>query len=290
MARVAIVTDTTHYLPRELVHRHGLHEVSLYVHWDGRHEREADLADFDEFYEHLRTSPTLPTTSQPSVGDFLAVYEPLLAEGNDILSIHLAGGISGTVSSAEQAAGELGGRGLGDRIHVFDSRSACGGMGLIALAAAAAAEGGASLPEALQRARTAAEESRIWFAIETLEYLRRGGRIGAAQAWMGSALKIKPILTVDGEISPIERVRTSGRAFERMVEYLESRKEDGATRWALQHIQATERIERIAERGRELFGTEPEFCSEIGPVIGTHVGPGLIGVAGIRPALLGPPE
>ncbi len=288
MGRVAIVTDTTHYLPRELIARNGVHEVSLYVHWGDRHEREAELADFNEFYEHLRSGGSLPTTSQPSVGDFLAVYEPLLADGSDICSIHLAGGISGTVSSAEQAAGELAERGLGDRIEVMDSRSACGGLGLIVLAAAAAASGGATLGEVRERAERAREQSRIWFAIDTLEYLRRGGRIGAAQAWMGSALKIKPILTVDGEITPIERVRTSGRAFERMVEYLQSRKEDGAERWAVQHIQAAPQAERIVERGRELFGSEPEFCSEIGPVIGTHVGPGLLGVAGIAPELLAP--
>lgn len=139
MGRVAIVTDTTHYLPRDLIARSDIHEVSLYVHWNDRHDREADLPDFDEFYEFLRTAAVLPTTSQPSVGDFLAVYEPLLADGRDILSIHLAGGISGTVGSAEQAAAELGERGLGDRVAVLDSRSACGGMGLIVLAAAAAA-------------------------------------------------------------------------------------------------------------------------------------------------------
>jgi DegV family protein with EDD domain len=290
MGRVAIVTDTTHYLPRDLIARSDIHEVSLYVHWNDRHDREADLPDFDEFYEFLRTAAVLPTTSQPSVGDFLAVYEPLLADGRDILSIHLAGGISGTVGSAEQAAAELGERGLGDRVAVLDSRSACGGMGLIVLAAAAAAGAGASLAEVRERAEAACNEAKMWFAIDTLEYLRRGGRIGAAQAWMGSALKIKPILTVDGEIMPVERVRTSGRALERLVEYLQSRKQDGATRWAVQHIQAREEIGRIVERGRELFGSEPEFCSEVGPVIGTHVGPGLLGVSGIRPALMVPPD
>jgi DegV family protein with EDD domain len=119
-----------------------------------------------------------------------------------------------------------------------------------------------------------------------LEYLRRGGRIGTAQAWLGGALKIKPILTLDGEITPIERVRTSGRAFERMVEYMRSRHADGADGWVVQHIQAPDVVERLLERGRDLFGSEPVFVSQIGPVIGAHVGPGLVGVGGLPSALL----
>ena len=111
--------------------------------------------------------------------------------------------------------------------------------------------------------------------------MRRGGRIGAAQAYLGSALKIKPILTLEAEITPIERVRTSGRAFERMVDYLRSRHDDGADAWVVQHIQAPAEAARLVERGREIFGTDPCFVSEVGPVIGTHVGPGLLGVGGI---------
>jgi DegV family protein with EDD domain len=136
------------------------------------------------------------------------------------------------------------------------------------------------------RAREAAEATRLWFAVDTLEYLRRGGRIGTAQAWLGGALKIKPILTLDGEITPIERVRTSGRAFERMVEYMRSRHDDGADGWVVQHIQAPDVVERLLERGRDLFDSEPVFVSEIGPVIGAHVGPGLVGVGGLPTALL----
>src|ERR687888_115689 len=137
------------------------------------------------------------------------------------------------------------------------------------------------------RANEAAEATRLWFAVDTLEYLRRGGRIGTAQAWLGGALKIKPILTLDGEITPIERVRTSGRAFERMVDYMRSRRDDGADGWVVQHIQAPDVVERLLERGRELYGSEPVFVSEIGPVIGAHVGPGLVGVGGLPRALLG---
>jgi DegV family protein with EDD domain len=286
MPEVAIVVDTTHYMPRELIEANGIREVSLYVNAGDRHERESDMPDFDAFYETLRTSAQLPTTSQPSIGDFLAVYEPLVEEGRDIVSIHISGGISGTVESARQAAADLAARKPQRRIDVVDTRSACGMIGLIALAGASAARAGGDIDAVAARVQSAVESAKIWFAVDTLEFLRRGGRIGTAQAWLGGALKIKPILTVEGEITPIERVRTSGRAFERMVDYLRSRHDDGCDAWVVQHIQAPDQAAALAERGREIFGGEPAFVSEIGPVIGTHVGPGLLGVGGIPRSMI----
>jgi DegV family protein with EDD domain len=281
---VAIVSDTCHYLPRELVEAHAIHQVSLYVHWQQETIRESEITDYDAYYARLRDADELPTTSQPSIGDFLAVYEPLLADGIDVVSIHLAGGMSGTVRSAEQAREQLGS--LADRVHVIDSASACGGQGLVLLAAAAAAECGADAAAVADRARRARSELKMWFAIDTLEYLRKGGRIAGAQAWLGAALKIKPILTVESEITPIERVRTSRRAFERMVDLLRTRAEDGADAWMVQHIQAPAEAQMLAERGTEIFGCPPLVTSEIGPVIGTHVGPGLLGAGGIPSAYL----
>jgi DegV family protein with EDD domain len=286
MPEVAVVTDTTHYAPRSVLAAHGIHEVSLYVNFGDHQEREADLPDFGSFYERLRDVERLPTTSQPSIGDFLAVYEPLTAAGRDIVSIHIAGGISGTARSAMQAAADIQTRYLGRRVEVVDSRTACGGIALCALAAAAAARAGGDLDAVLERTSEATDAMRMWFAVDTLEYLRRGGRIGTAAAWLGGALKIKPILTVDGEITPVERVRTSGRAFDRMVDYLRARQADGADAWVVQHIRAPDVAERLVQRGREIFGCPPAFVSEIGPVIGTHVGPGLVGVGGIPRTLL----
>jgi DegV family protein with EDD domain len=289
MPGVAVVTDTTQYLPREVIDRHGISLVSLYVNWNGRTDRESDLPDYDAYYDFLRSANELPSTSQPSVGDFLEVYEPLLADGRDVLSIHLSGGISGTVRSAEQAREALVERGVApERIEVVDSQTGCAGHGLMAIAAANAARDGADLAGTVAAARALREVLKVWFAVETLEFLRRGGRIGAASAWIGSALKIKPILTIENEIQPIERVRTSGRAFERMVDYLQERRDSGADVYFIQHIQAHETAARLAERGREIYGRDPEVVSEIGPVIGTHVGPGLIGVAGLPSRLLGP--
>jgi len=285
MGSVAVVTDTCHYLPRQLVAARGIHEVSLYVHWDGREDRESELPDFDAYYANLGEAKQLPTTSQPSIGDFLAVYEPLLAQGHDVVSIHLSGAISGTCASAQQARDQLAGRG-GERVHVLDSQSACGGQGLVLLAAHAAAARGASADEVVAHARAARAALKMWFAVDTLEFLRRGGRIGSAQAWLGSALRIKPILTLEAEITPVERVRTSGRAFERMVEYMRTRHADGADGWVVQHIQAPDEAARLVEHGRELWGIDPVFVSEVGPVIGTHVGPGLLGVGGIPSTFL----
>jgi DegV family protein with EDD domain len=281
---VAIVTDTCHYLPRELVAAEGIHEVSLYVHCNGRAQRESEIADYDAYYGQLGSAAELPTTSQPSIGDFLAVYEPLLDEGQEIVSIHLAGGMSGTVRAAEQARQHLGDR--AERVHVIDSGTACGGEGLVALAAAAAARAGCDAEQVVTRTVAARAQLKMWFAVDTLEFLRRGGRIAGAQAWLGSALRIKPILTVESEITPVERVRTSRRAFERMVELLRDRHQDGADAWMVQHIQAPREAEQLAARGTEIFGVPPRVISEIGPVIGTHVGPGLLGAGGLPSTFL----
>jgi DegV family protein with EDD domain len=291
MSPVAVVTDSTHYMPREVVERHGLHTVSLYVRWGDppADDREADLPGFDAFYDYLRGARELPTTSQPSVGDFLAVWEPLLEQGFDIVSIHLSGGISGTVRSAEQARDQLVENGLGaECIEVIDSGSVCAGVGLMAIAAANAAKAGAGAAEVAARARELRAELKILFAVETLEFLRRGGRIGGAQAWIGSALRIKPILAIENEVVPVERVRTWGRAFERMVAHLSALREDGSDRFFVQHIQAPDQAEKLAQRGEAIYGRPPEFVSEMGPVIGAHAGPGLIGVTALRHEVLGP--
>ncbi len=281
---VAIVTDSCHYLPRELAQQLGLHEVSLYVHRNESAERESEIVDYGAYFESLAESPELPTTSQPSIGDFLSVYEPLLASGHEILSLHLSGGLSGTVRSAQQAREQLGE--AAEQVLVVDSQTACGAEGLMLMAAAAAISGGGDAAAAAQRAQQAREDLQFLFALDTLEYLRKGGRIGGAQAWLGSALKIKPILSLESEIGAVERVRTSRRAFERLVTLMEKLKTDGADCWVVQHTHVPDKAAALVERGREIFGSEPVFVSEIGPVIGTHIGPGLLGVGGLPRSLV----
>ena len=285
--RTEVVCDTTCYLPDDLVAARGIHRVSLYVGVDGELEAESEISDYDRFYEHLADTKAKVTTSQPSVGDFVEIYEPLLADGKDIVSLHISGAISGTCEAAEQARASLAGNGKGgERIRVFDSRTSAGGLGLCALAASAAAEQGADGDEVLMRASETRDSLKIYFALDTLEYLRRGDRIGKARGWLGSTLRIKPILTLEEEITPIERVRTRSKMMERMRAHANERHEAGANAWVVQYIQDRETADALADHCREIFGREPVFMSEVGPVIGAHIGPGMLGVGGIPESAL----
>jgi DegV family protein with EDD domain len=283
MPGVSVVADSTSYLTPDLIERHGIHVVPLYVVFGGdRTVPETEITDYDKFFEELRAAESLPTTSQPSVGDFTSVYEPLLAGGGEVVSVHISGGLSGTVESARRAAETLEREGKGgERVHVYDSTTAAGGLGLLVLAAASAAAAGLSGSEVVARLTEARTELRLWFSIDTLEFLRRGGRIGAASAWIGSTLRVKPILTVQNEMTPVERVRTSSRAFERMVDLQRQCHDSGAGGWCAQHINAPEPHQRLIERGMEIFGHPPTLSSEIGPVLATHTGPGLLGTGAI---------
>lgn len=283
MPSVAVVTDSTSYLTPELVQLLDVTVVPLYVVFNGnRTVPETDITDYPAFFEELRAAEKLPTTSQPSVGDFVSAYEPLLAAGRDVVSIHISAGLSGTTESARQAAAALerDGKG-GERIRVVDSATAAGGLGLTVLAAATGAAQGLSAEDVERRALDARKELKMWFALDTLEFLKRGGRIGAASAWIGSTLRVKPILTVESEMSPVERVRTSSRMLERLVDYARQRHDSGADGWSVQHINAPDQSAVLIERCTEVFGRPPTLVSEVGPVLSTHTGPGLLGVGGI---------
>jgi DegV family protein with EDD domain len=286
-AETAVVCDTTCYLPTDLLAKRDIKEISLYVSVDGEQERESEITDFDAFYERLRASDSGATTSQPSIGDFLEVYEPLLDEGREVVSIHISAGISGTFEAAGQARQRLIDEDKGgERLHLLDSRSAAGGMGLCALGAASGAAAGLDAAGTISQAEETRNNLKMWFAIDTLEYLRRGGRIGGARAWIGGALKIKPILTLEEEITPVERVRTRARSLERLRGYARQRQESGAYGWVVQYIQDKETADALVEDCYEIFGCEPAFISEVGPVLGAHVGPGLLGVGSVRTDLI----
>jgi DegV family protein with EDD domain len=280
---VAVVTDSTTYLPPELTERWGIGQVSLYVGWAGERLAEPEY-DLEEFYARLRDTDDLPSTSQPSVGDFLAVYEPLAEAGRDIVSIHIAAGLSGTYESAREAARVIEDKGHRGRVEVVDGRTGSGGLGCVVLAAAEAAAQGQSQARVVEAARRTREGLEMWFCLDTLEYLRKGGRIGAAQALVGSALRIKPILTFGTEIAPVGKVRTKKRAMERMIAYLHELHERGASGWIVQHAQAFDDAATLVAEGREIFGTDPLFCTQVGPVLGAHLGSGmLVGGIGCAP-------
>ncbi len=281
---VAVVTDSTTYLPPTLIERWGIELVSLYVGWAGDHRPEAEY-DLDEFYARLRSSDDLPSTSQPSVGDFLACYEPLTEAGRDVVSIHIAAGLSGTCESAREAARVIADKGHRGQVEVVDGETGSGGLGCLVLAAAEAAAQGRPATAVAETARRTRAGLDMWFCLDTLEYLRRGGRIGAAQALVGSALKIKPILTFGTEIAPVGRVRTSKRAYERMVAYLHELKDRGADDWFVQHAQQPHEADSLVAEGEAILGGEPIFCTQVGPVLGAHLGSGmLVGGIGCAPA------
>ncbi len=288
---VTVVTDTTAYLPRETVDKHGLRVISLYYSFGNDEwikESDHDGGDWGSFYERLSSSDTLPTTQPPTVEDFRAVYEPLLAEGGSVVSIHLSSVLSETCANARKAVEELteASRG-GDRVRVIDSASTAVQEGLLALAAAHAAGEGKDADSVTEVIRSARAEAKNWFVLDTLEYLKRGGRIGGATAWMGSALQVKPVLTLESGIRAVERVRTADKAFVRLVEYGHQLHGAGADAWAVQHSRREDDARKLIDRLSHVFGRAPEFVSEVGPVIGTHAGPGAFGLGGIPSRFLG---
>jgi DegV family protein with EDD domain len=281
---VAVVSDSNAYLPKRLAEASGLLILQQYVNFaDGRREHDDEI-ELEAFFDEMRSAEELPTTSHPTVEDFRSAYESLLGSAEAIVSVHSSAKLSQTTEAAAEAAAQLGAE---DRVHVIDSQYMGGGLGLIALAAARRAAAGESAERVVATVHDAREELKMWFAIDTLEFLRRSGRIGAASAWIGSTLSVKPILTIEGgQMMPVERVRTSQRAFERLVDYARQRHSSGADAWCVQHVRSPEQAELLIERAREVFETEPIFVSEIGAVVGTHTGPGVIGLGAVPAHLL----
>lgn len=282
---VHVVTDSTAYLPPGLVADLGVTVVSLYysVGGDDGLLREVDVGgDFEGFYAQLEAGGPMATTSPPSVEDFKATYGELLAGGGSVLSVHISSGMSETCANARAAATALEEEGTGgSRVAVIDSAATAGQLGCLVLAAARLANGGADHEAVVERVREARQEVRLWFLVDTLEYLRRGGRIGTATAWVGSALQVKPILTIESEITAVERVRTRGRGIDRLVELMRNWRAVGADAYFVQHSRSQDDAERFAQRLQEVFWRPPEFIAEIGPVVGTHTGPGTLGAGGL---------
>ena len=285
MADVAVVTDSTGYLPPALMQSLGIEVVSLYYDLGGAGmRRESEFGgDYSRFYADLVASDGLASTSPTPVDDLVAVYERLLDAHSTVVSVHISSAISETCANAREAVQRLKAH---ERVVVIDSAGATGHLGFQALAAARAVAAGEDLEGVIERVRQARQGVKQWFLVETLEYLRRGGRIGGAAAWIGSALDIKPILTVESEIKAVERVRTRKRGLERLIELMRQRRSLGADRWFVQHAHAHEDADRMVERLTEVFVRPPEFVAEVGPVIGTHVGPGTLWVGGLPGAAL----
>ncbi len=277
MSKVAIVTDSSPYIPQEYIDRYGIHVVPLNVIWDG--ETFADGVDIlpEEFYQRLSKSDTMPSTSQPSAAMFKEEFETLHQTGHDILAILISDKLSGTIASAMQAKEEL----PEVNIEIVDSESTAMATGFQVLAAAKAAQNGHSLAECTKTAQKAREHSGVIFVVDTLEFLHRGGRIGGAKRFVGTLLNIKPILALeDGVIIPIDQVRTQKRALEKIVDILEERTKDAASiRIASLHASAEETASAILQKAKERLSPQETVFSEVSPAIGTHAGPGAVGLA-----------
>jgi DegV family protein with EDD domain len=276
---VAVVTDSSAYLPDGFANRHAVHVVPLHVLIDDDSGRDGVDMGPGEVAAAL-TGRRKVTTARPNPDEFVSTYQRLLDDGADsIVSVHLSRELSGTWESARLAAREIG----VDLVRVVDSRTAVMGLGFAALRAATAASAGASSAVVEDAAMTAAARTRTFFVVETLEYLRRGGRIGSAAAFLGTALAVKPVLHVkDGRIVPLEKVRTTNRAATRLVDLAEqAASETGAdaVELAVHHLAAHDRAVELATRLDERIAPASGcVVSELGAAIGAHTGPGMLGV------------
>ena len=272
---VKVVTDSTADLPPALAKELGITVVPLNVHFGTEVYRDGVEIFPDEFYRRLVSSPRLPTTSQPTVGDFLRSYQELSQDTDEILSVHISAKLSGTMNSATQAREQF----QGDcRIEIMDSLQGSLGLGMAAIAAGRAAQRGAGLDEVVEDTRRAIPQVRFFGLLDTLKYLEKGGRIGKAQAFAGSLLQIKPILTTkDGEVHPLERARSRAKGIERLYQLAQEHMPvDGL---AVAYSTTPDDAQALAQRLKPLLPGGEVFVSQVGPVVGTYLGPGILAIA-----------
>ena len=278
MAKTAILTDSTANLPAEWVKQYSIRTIPLKIHWGS--ETYLDGIDLtpEEFYMRLSNSKSLPTTSQPSIQDFLMVFNRLADEGATGIAVPLiSSGISGTVDSAQLAAR------LFTRVpvEIIDTRITSMGQVMIILASARAAEQGASLQEVRQAAEEVIKRLHVFFAVDTLEYLHRGGRINGASRYFGTALDIKPILffNSEGKIDALERVRTKRKALQRLITLAEQHADGRPVQVGIVHANVPQAVQEFRDIVEKRLKCNEIFTVEFSPVIGVHVGPGTIGIA-----------
>ena len=273
-ANTAIVVDSTADFPDAPKRYANWRIVPLYVRFGTESFRDYVELDPDEFYARLRESPVTPTTSQPTPGDFRAAYEEL-AGYERVYSLHIAGALSGTVEAARAAAE------LGDRVRVIDTETASAAVAMLGLSVQRRLERGTTDEEIDVLVQRHRRDSQLIFTLDTLDYLARGGRIGRAAAWAGQLLKVKPILTIrGGEVIPLKRVRGNRRAFQEFIDVFDAGTGEGPNlRVAIAHADAPDRAEALRELVRR---TRPEaqleLVTTLGPVVGTHAGPGTVGL------------
>jgi DegV family protein with EDD domain len=274
IANTAIVVDSTADFPQAPERFPNWRMVPLYVRFGAESFRDYVELSPAEFYERLRTAEELPTTSQPTPADFLATYEQLTVYDR-VYSLHLSGDLSGTYSSATTAAEELG----GDKVLTIDTGSASAAIAMLGLAIQRRLERGTADEEIAQLVERYERDAHLMFTVDTLEFLRRGGRIGRAKAWAGNLLHVKPILTIKREVIPLKRVRGNQKAMQAFVEEFTATTEDRRSlRVGIAHADAPERARQLEKMVRgERPQAQIELVTDLGAVVGTHAGPGTVG-------------
>lgn len=279
MPKVAIVTDSTSNIPEDLLASHSITQIPLQLIWGDDTYRDGVDINALEFYTRLKTAKVMPTSSQPSPAAFERVYTDLLAKGYDIVSIHISSKLSGTMDSAIQAKNTIG----SDRIALVDSQTTSMALGYSTLVTARAAMDGASFDECHKLAEYAVANTGVIFVVSTLEFLHRGGRIGGASAFLGTAIGLKPILTVrDGRVDAQEKIRTMKKALNRVSDILVERVGNQSTlRIAAIHANAPVEAENLLQNVMDRFDDgviKESLVTHVSPVIGTHTGPGTVGI------------
>lgn len=273
---IRIVTDSTSDLSPELCKEYGIEVVPLTVHFGPESFLDGVEMSADGFWAKLQTSPHHPKTAQPAPGDFLQVYKRIHAEGDEILSLHVSGVLSGTLNSAQIAAQML----PEALITTMDTKSVSLGLGMIAIEASKLARSGKSVPEIIAAIQPICNRMNIFFTLDTLEFLQKNGRVGKAQALLGGLLGIKPILQVDkeGYVAPADKVRGKSKVLARTLELLQERVPAGRKiGLAVLHTRALQDALAWAEEAKKLYQVESMVVGEIGPVVATNTGPGTVG-------------
>lgn len=274
--KVAVVTDGASSLTPAMGKEHGLHVVPVYVTFNEQTYRSGVNLDAAEFYRLLRSNKKLPVTAQPTAQDFVDLYTKLAEEVDEIVTVVVSHHMSATLQSALMAKEQF----KTVPVHVSDSESVSLGLGMVAIAAAHAAMHGQDAQQVIRLVERIKQSMNVVFTVETLEYLQKGGRIGGATAFLGSALNIKPILHVkDGRIEPLERVRTRKRAVARLLELVEEKVGKSEAHFAVLHCEADEAARELGEQVKAKFKCAELVIAEAGPVIGTHAGPGTLGLS-----------
>jgi len=278
MSKVAVVTDSVTYIPNELLEKYNITVVPQILVWGEQTYEDGIDIQPDEFYRRLSNAKVMPTTAQAPVAKMHKIFSTLLEQDYSVLGVFISSKLSGTIESAKEGRTMLGSG--QEKVEIVDSESAAMAEGFQALAAARAALDGASLAECKAVAEKARENSGIYFVVDTLEFLHRGGRIGGAARLLGTALNLKPILAVkDGKVEAIERIRTKGKAMERMVEIIAEQCAGKATRLATLHANAPDEAKKVIESAASRLNVTEKIFTEVSPVVGAHIGPGTVALA-----------